>query len=182
MNWEIEMLKILGLKGALDGFIVITSSELAELLGTSQQTASNRILALLKNGSIERKMGTRHQRIKIKPKGRDMLCKEYADYKAIFKPVEKIIIKGTVSTGLGEGQYYVAQYVEQFKASLEKTHQLTVQNGCRKLGRFIMNIVKIDIKISGLDILPIKLIILDLIFAKVGRLSKNRSGCNQYDK
>ncbi len=131
MNWEIEILKILGLRGALNGFITVTSSELAEDLGTSQQTASNRILSLLKNGSIERKMGTRHQRIKITARGKDMLCKEYADYMAMFKPVEKIIMKGTVSAGLGEGQYYVAQYADQFKTSLgfkpfEGTLNLTV--------------------------------------------------------
>ncbi|MCK4758038.1 MAG: DUF120 domain-containing protein [Thermoplasmata archaeon] len=140
MDKRIRSLKILGLKGALNGFVTITSAELGELLDTSQQTASNRILALLDDGLLERKVGTRHQKVKITKKGSDLLYREYADYQVLFKPAERITITGSISTGLGEGQYYVARYKKQLRKNLgftpfEGTLNLTVgEEEIKKLG------------------------------------------------
>ena len=118
MNRHLIVLKALGQKGALKSYVTITSAELGEILGASQQTASNRILELVDADLIQRKVGTRHQRIKITRKGYDLLHREYADLQAMFKPETTIKIKGQVATGLGEGRYYVAQYSQQFKDAL----------------------------------------------------------------
>ncbi len=151
MNRHLFVLKALGKKGALKSYITITSTELGRMIGVSQQTASNRILELLDEGLIERKVGTRHQRMKITRKGYDVLHREYADLQAMFKPEKKIMIKGHVATGLGEGRYYVAQYSRQFKDALgfkpfEGTLNLTVgEEGVQQLN-FVPDSSIIEIK------------------------------------
>lgn len=120
MNIDIETLKSLAIRGAVYDYIHITSEELGKVLSVSQQTASIRILRLLEAGHINRKIGPRYQKIKISKFGLTTLRKEFADYQKIFSPKENILINGTVSTGLGEGEYYVMQegYKRQFKEKL----------------------------------------------------------------
>ena len=120
MNKEIEILKMLAMRGAMHEYIEVTTSKLGAMMKVSQQTASNRILTLVKNGLAERKLGIRNQQIKITKKGINKLRREFADYQMIFSPKESISIQGIVSTGLGEGQYYVTQdgYSRQFEKKL----------------------------------------------------------------
>lgn len=117
---QIEALKSLALAGALKGHVDITSSELGELIGTSQQTASNRILELADLGVISREMRLRRQRIRITEKGVAELRKEYLEYRKVFESYDRLTITGELTRGSGEGSYYLQQdeYREQFEEIL----------------------------------------------------------------
>jgi riboflavin kinase len=120
MGFDISTLKALALKGAVADFVQVSTKDLGRELGVSQQTASNRILALVEEGLITRKLGTRGQSVKLTREGLARLRKEYADYHSIFKAKHTIKVRGRVSTGLGEGEYYLkqAEYKDQFAAKL----------------------------------------------------------------
>lgn len=104
-----ELLKQLARIGGLHDYVFISSSELAERIGVSQQTASRKILELLDAGLIVRRMGTRKQHIRVSPAGVDVLRREYADYRQLFSSGERMRIRGKVVTGLGEGRYYISR-------------------------------------------------------------------------
>jgi riboflavin kinase, archaea type len=114
-------LKQIALLGGINDYIAISSRELGEKLNISQQSASKRILELLEEGLIQRDLGARKQRIKITKKGLDALRQEYSEYQKIFEMRDHLLIRGTVTTGMGEGQYYVNQpgYQDQFKEKLK---------------------------------------------------------------
>lgn len=117
---SIDVLKRLAFIGGLKGFVSVSSGELAKMLNISQQSASKKILELIENDLIERSFGHKKQLIRITKKGRGLLQKEYADYQRIFEEMEKISLKGVVTSGMGEGKYYlsVKGYMEQFKRKL----------------------------------------------------------------
>ncbi|UCE39656.1 MAG: DUF120 domain-containing protein [Thermoplasmata archaeon] len=114
------VLKQLALKGAVNGSVSISSKEFGREMGISQQSASNWILRLVSEGYIERQLGARRQMVKLSQKGMEVLKKEFADYRCIFEAPGKLIIKGEVTTGFGEGRYYITQkgYTNQFKDKL----------------------------------------------------------------
>lgn len=120
MGFVIPTLKALALRGASADFVQVSTQDLGKELGVSQQTASNRLNALLGEGLIARKLGTRGQSIKLTKEGMARLRKEYADYHSIFKEKPSLRIRGKVSTGLGEGEYYLkqAEYKDQFSSKL----------------------------------------------------------------
>jgi riboflavin kinase len=106
--------------GGIRDYISISSRELGEMLHMSQQSASKRILELLNEGYITRDLGARKQRIKLTDRGIEALKQEYAEYQRIFEAKDSVVIRGTVVTGMGEGQYYVNQngYQDQFVKQL----------------------------------------------------------------
>jgi riboflavin kinase, archaea type len=104
-----ELLKQLAKIGGLHDYVYTSSSELASRIGTSQQTASRKILELLDAGLIVRRMGTRKQLIRLSPSGVDVLRREFADYRALFQSGERVRVRGKVVTGLGEGRYYISR-------------------------------------------------------------------------
>ncbi len=104
-----EILKQLAKLGALREYVQTSSGELASRLGVSQQTASRKILDLLEAGLITRRMGTRKQLIRVSPAGAEVLKREHLEYRAIFEVGERITVRGRVTTGLGEGQYYISR-------------------------------------------------------------------------
>ncbi len=89
-------------------------------MGVSQQSASHRILELIRDGLVARDLATRRQRIRLTPKGADVLRKEYADYQRVFEVKETLTIAGSVASGLGEGAFYMRQkgYKDQFRKKL----------------------------------------------------------------
>jgi riboflavin kinase len=117
---HIVTLKQIALMGGGDAFIPLSSRELGAALGISQQSASQRILELLGNGLIARDLAVRKQRVKITPEGRDLLRKEYADYQRIFEVRARLTLSGSVTSGLGEGAFYMRQkgYKDQFRRKL----------------------------------------------------------------
>jgi len=98
----------------------LSSRDLGKLVGVSQQSASQRILELIREGLVARDLATRRQRIRLTPKGADVLRKEYADYQRVFDIKETLTITGSVASGLGEGAFYMRQkgYKDQFRKKL----------------------------------------------------------------
>ncbi len=117
---DTEALKQLALLGGLMDHVEISSSEFADLLQASQQTASRRILELVARGLIEREMGVKKQLLKISLEGMEILKEEAAAYRRIFELSRTVHIRGLVSSGVGEGAYYISQegYTKQFQAQL----------------------------------------------------------------
>ena len=118
--YHVETLKAIALVGGTKEYVNLSSRELGKLIGVSQQSASQRILELIRDGLVGRDLATRRQRIKLTGKGLDVLRKEYADYQRIFEIRETVTIGGAVSSGLGEGAFYMRQkgYKEQFRKKL----------------------------------------------------------------
>lgn len=113
-------LRKIALLGGIDDYIAISSRELGDALGTSQQSASKRILELLDHELIVRDLGARRQRIKLTSLGVEELRKEYNEYRRIFELTDHITIRGRITDGMGEGKYYIGQqgYAEQFERKL----------------------------------------------------------------
>jgi len=116
----LQTLKELALLGAIKNKIEISSFELAKQLETSQQTASRYLVELDKKGMIIRELGIKKQLIMLTGIGEERLQEEHLQYKQIFELTDRIIFKGKVVSGLGEGRYYTEQegYIEQFKEKL----------------------------------------------------------------
>ncbi|MEE9151905.1 MAG: DUF120 domain-containing protein [Thermoplasmata archaeon] len=112
----VEVLKRLAILGGISGTISLSSREFGREMGISQQSASNWSLRLAQDGFIERQLGARKQMIKLSEKGVEILKKEHADYRCIFEAPGRLMIKGVVSSGFGEGRYYITQkgYTKQF--------------------------------------------------------------------
>lgn len=116
----LDVLKVLALRGADREFIPITSSQVAEKIGVSQQTASRKILDLLNRDLIDRRLGARVQLVKITEPGMTRLREVYEEYRAIFERPDQLAIHGTVETGLGKGKQFVEKdgYQRQFSQRL----------------------------------------------------------------
>ncbi len=100
--------------------VTITSLDLAKYLDISQQSASELILRLLKDGLISRQIVGRKQEISITDKGMNVLLKEYVDLGTIFETQKSMKMTGDLITGMGEGRYYISRkfYVIQIKDKL----------------------------------------------------------------
>lgn len=107
MSYTIATLKALALRGAANSHIPVSTKELGMELGVSQQTASNRLIAMERSGLIARRRGVHGQDIMITREGVSLLRKEFAEYRMIFEMPGTLKITGTISSGLGEGQYYL---------------------------------------------------------------------------
>jgi riboflavin kinase len=116
----LQTLKELALLGGIKNRIEISSLELAKQLETSQQTASRYLVELDKKGMITRELGIKKQLILITNLGEGALQEEHLQYQQIFELTDRVLFKGKVVSGLGEGRYYTEQsgYVEQFKDKL----------------------------------------------------------------
>lgn len=116
----LQTLKELALLGGIKNRIEISSLELAKQLESSQQTASRYLVELDKKGMITRELGIKKQLILITNLGEGVLQEEHLQYQQIFELTDRVLFKGKVVSGLGEGRYYTEQsgYVEQFKDKL----------------------------------------------------------------
>lgn len=116
----LQTLKELALLGAIRNRIEISSHELAKQLETSQQTASRYLLELDNVQMVTRELGIKKQLIQITSLGTEILKEERSQYNQIFDLSNKVVFKGKVVSGMGEGKYYTEQrgYVDQFKNKL----------------------------------------------------------------
>jgi riboflavin kinase len=116
----LQTLKELALLGAIRNKIELSSHELAKQLETSQQTASRYLLELDTQQMITRELGVKKQLIQITSTGADLLENEYLSYKQIFDLSSKVVFKGKLISGMGEGKYYTGQkgYADQFEKQL----------------------------------------------------------------
>ena len=95
-------------KGAHEIFVQTNTTELAELCGISQQTASRKLIELERSGFIERRVGRYGQSIRLTPKAIIELKNIYKNLRPVFEPAtKKITIEGRIFSGLGDGGYYI---------------------------------------------------------------------------
>jgi len=116
----LQTLKELALLGAIRNKIELSSHELGKQIETSQQTASRYLLELDTQQMITRELGVKKQLIQITSTGADLLENEYLSYKQIFDLSSKVVFKGKLISGMGEGKYYTRQkgYADQFEKQL----------------------------------------------------------------
>ena len=146
MSYLIPTLKALALHGAANQFISISTRQFGKELGISQQMASNRLVKLAEMELIKRRRGgSRGQDILITREGLAILRKEYGDYQRIFQEAKEVQIQGKVSSGLGEGQYYLAQ--EEYLSQIEEKLGFKPFPGT-------LNITVTSEEYSKLDLLP----------------------------
>ena len=117
---HVDTLKHIALLGGVKAFVPLSSAALGERLGMSQQSAAERILELLEAELVQRDLAGRRQRVRLTPKGLDLLRREYADYRRIFEVRAGVSVRGVVTSGLGEGAFYMKQrgYKDQFRRKL----------------------------------------------------------------
>jgi len=113
-------LRHIALIGGSEGYVSLSTGELGEALGLSQQAASHRILELIEMGVVQRDLAARQQRVRLTSQGVDILRSEYATYRRIFEVGRTLRIAGVVTSGLGEGAFYMRQrgYQDQFRKQL----------------------------------------------------------------
>ncbi|MHA1243798.1 MAG: DUF120 domain-containing protein [Candidatus Heimdallarchaeota archaeon] len=108
----------LGIYGAINNPLDITSGELGKYLGVSQQTAARYLVDLEKNHLIERTRTSRGQAVQITKLGRELLENlGVMITKALYSQKRSTKIYGEIESGLGEGAWYITQdeYTSQFE-------------------------------------------------------------------
>lgn len=101
--------------------VLLGTSDFGKILGTSQQTASRRLIQLLGDGYITRELTSKGQYIAITEKGLDAIREVYGSLKLGLEEKHGVIyINGVVFSGFGEGAYYVSKsgYKDQFQEKL----------------------------------------------------------------
>ena len=83
-------MKFIALQGGTRHPIHISSTDLSQNLGISQQSASRYLIELVNLGYIERRLAQGGQIITILKKGISNLRKEFSEYSLIFGTQEKI--------------------------------------------------------------------------------------------
>lgn len=119
-NDELSTLKLLALRGALDGEVKISCANLAADLDASNQTASRRLQELDDLGLLQRETVGDGQWVAVTPAGERTLHEEYTEYRRIFENGTTVELDGTVTGGMGEGRHYISLpgYMEQFETRL----------------------------------------------------------------
>lgn len=101
--------------------ILLGTSDFGKIIGTSQQTASRRLMRLVAEGYIIRELTPKGQNIIITEKGLEALKDVYCSLKTGLEEGMKVLfLNGTVFSGFGEGAYYVTKsgYKDQFDGKL----------------------------------------------------------------
>ena len=95
--------------GAVEGTISVSTSNIAESLGVSQQTVSRHFIELERQGLITRQPLPNGMEIKITEGGAKELRQTYLTLKRTFEEhrPRTVSLTGRVFTGIGEGAYYV---------------------------------------------------------------------------
>ncbi len=111
----LELAKLNASKG-----VTLSTHQLGEILGCSQQTASRKLVQLEKKGLIKKERAIKGQKINLTEKGLDILRDYYIQLRCLFEEREAVIMKGKLISGMGEGQYYITRkgYVTQFEEKL----------------------------------------------------------------
>ncbi|MBU7015772.1 MAG: DUF120 domain-containing protein [Theionarchaea archaeon] len=110
-----ELAKLNGPKG-----ITITTHQIGQMLGCSQQTASRKLIDLEEKGLIKRRRTIKGQKIRLTGKGTSLLREYYIQLRSIFEEREAVTVKGQLVSGMGEGHYYISRkgYTDQFEEKL----------------------------------------------------------------
>jgi len=104
------------------GFVPLSTEELAEKLGQSQQSASKHLQQLESLGYVERRRSGPKFTVMLTEAGQDIVRTYYSSLKVALEGVPKgeIAFVGKVFQGLGEGAYYIGLegYKKQFAKAL----------------------------------------------------------------
>lgn len=101
--------------------VLLGTADFGKMLGTSQQTASRRLIGLVKGGYIDREMTSKGQYISMTEKGLGAIKEVYSALKLGFEEKLNVVyINGVVFSGFGEGAYYITKsgYKDQFLEKL----------------------------------------------------------------
>jgi len=107
--------------GANEKEIECSTEDVAQGIGTSQQTASRRLIEMEQLGLIQRTREWRNQRVRITSNGLQHLTGMYRVLKRVFEAAkEELVMNGVVFSGLSEGSYYMSLegYRKQFRSKL----------------------------------------------------------------
>ena len=118
---NLACLKQIALLGGISNPILVSSQMLGEELGFSPQTASRRLKDLEMAGFLERTLLPQGQEILLTEAGIQVLRDDHAVYHKIFpSEFDEWVMQGTVTSGLGEGAYYIGleEYSTQFQKHL----------------------------------------------------------------
>jgi len=110
----------LALLGGLDGPVTVTCATLAERLDASSQTASRRLQRLEETGTVDRELLGDGQRVAVTDAGERTLRSVYEQYRQLFDRETTVALRGTVTSGMGEGRHYISLsgYMRQFTERL----------------------------------------------------------------
>ncbi|MHA1339533.1 MAG: DUF120 domain-containing protein [Promethearchaeota archaeon] len=102
------LLLFLAKSGAINSGLRLTTQQIADLIGSTQQTISRRLKSLIEKNLVERIMGKKVPLLKITERGINLLKNVYFELKNIFNTAKfSNEYLGTVITGMGEGAYYI---------------------------------------------------------------------------
>ncbi len=107
--------------GAHQKEIQCSTEDVAQGIGTSQQTASRRLIEMEQLGLIHRTRDGRNQRVQITNDGLQRLTGMYRVLKQVFEATKnELVMNGVVFSGLSEGSYYMSLegYRKQFRSKL----------------------------------------------------------------
>jgi len=105
---------------AHSSFVLLSTEELAEKIGQSQQSASQHLQQLETLGYVERKRSGARFAVKLTSAGEDIVRNYYSSLKAALDevPREELKFVGKVFAGIGEGAYYIG--LEGYKTQFTK--------------------------------------------------------------
>src|SRR5579862_7345569 len=117
---EVRVLRTLAGLGAARAPVDLSARELGVRLAMSQQQADRYLVVLEKRGWVTRRLSGRRQRLSVTPSGWETLRSEFHALRRLFEGPSRLRIAGLVTSGLGEGRYYLSQpgYVVQFAERL----------------------------------------------------------------
>src|SRR5919112_2498767 len=108
--------------GAKETHTEITSGQISKVIQRSQQTASKILIELEKDNLIERTKNNKKFKIKVTQEGFDAIKELHGMMKTAIDRSggKRVIIKGKIVTGMGEGSYYMSKkgYKDQFSEKL----------------------------------------------------------------
>jgi riboflavin kinase len=108
--------------GAADGAVRVSTTELSERIGCSQQSASRHLRLLERMGLVARSIEPGGSLIRVTENGRRALEEVYLSLReGLEGPAEEVlVIEGTVFSGMNQGAYYLSQgdYREQIREKL----------------------------------------------------------------
>lgn len=96
------------LRGARNNYIHITTTDLADSIGKSQQAVSTHLLELESKGYIKRMRYGQGFSIKVTERGYKEVYDLFIKLKAVVEPAKAIEFTGKVVKGMGEGSYYMS--------------------------------------------------------------------------
>ncbi|MFB6298744.1 MAG: DUF120 domain-containing protein [Halobacteriales archaeon] len=117
---ELATLRQIALDGGIAGETKLSCADLAGTLDVSTQTASRRLQRLEEVDYLERETVADGQWVRITDSGESALREEYEAYRRIFEEPEQLELRGTVTSGMGEGRHYISLsgYMKQFRERL----------------------------------------------------------------